>query len=387
MTGLLIVTLVGGNAGAEPVVSFTATFPDGTRTATVKSVGYDGVVWVSLSVLVEQLGGACSVLPARVQVDLGGGTAWMKLNDTAVNASLGSFALRQPLRKVGNEVWMAQEDIAVFFQEAFRIPVKQETILVATSPSAPGDSANSERLKGLEPSKPSAAIERLTPEPLNSPVSVIIVDPGHGGSDSGCVGSSGLKEKDLALAVSRKLQEMLRATTNASVLLTRTEDVDVPLAARAAFAEKNGGGLFVSIHGGASFSRLAHGSEVFSPSANADAYPQRESSGARHRAFPPLVAQVRRYAAESLALGRFVAAALAQGDSQKNRGVRTVPCRVLRDIPMPGVMIEIGCLTNPSEEALLGTDSYQQSLAQEIAQGITNYLSSYKTGTSLYDGR
>ncbi|HKX18863.1 MAG TPA: N-acetylmuramoyl-L-alanine amidase, partial [bacterium] len=173
--------------------------------------------------------------------------------------------------------------------------------------------------------------------------SAVIVDPGHGGNDGGAVGPSGLREADVALAISRLVHDALTGQGIASVL-TRTEDTTVPLEERPDLAQRNGGVVFVSIHANASRSVGAAGTETY-------------------------------YATpESQALARVVQSEVSQALGEPDRGIRTADFYVLVNTPMPSVLVETAFITNPTEETMLRDPAVQRRIADAIARGITKYL-------------
>ena len=206
-------------------------------------------------------------------------------------------------------------------------------------------------------------------------IKVIILDPGHSGNDAGCRGPDGLSEKDLVLAVARRLGPLLQTTLGAKVLLTRAGDDDMTLEERASFANRNDGDLLVSIHAGASFSTTARGFELFCP-AYGHASHEEGGRGATRR---PVAAQSS-YVDPSREIAEAVAAGLAAETSTPPRGVHEVGCRLLKDVAMPGLLIEVGFLTNPAEAALLGTEAYQDKIALGIAAGLRAYVAPQAAG-------
>jgi len=183
----------------------------------------------------------------------------------------------------------------------------------------------------------------------------IVLDPGHGGSDSGAVGPTGVKEKDVALAVGKKVQKLL-TNSGARVIMTRTTDVDVyapnatgkqELQARCNVANRDGRtALFVSIHCNAFSSPSANGMETYYCAGSSKGY------------------EVAKYLNEEL----------AKAGGLFNRGVKTANYYVLRHTNMPASLIELGFVTNYREENLLRSDAYQTKLANAIFQGIARYF-------------
>jgi N-acetylmuramoyl-L-alanine amidase len=171
----------------------------------------------------------------------------------------------------------------------------------------------------------------------------VIIDPGHGGSDSGAVGPTGLREADVALGIGRMVQQALERQ-GVRVVLTRNDDSTLGLEERPDIARREGGIIFVSIHANASASAAKKGTEVY--------YWSHES------------------AALAAALQREVVRDLGEPD----RGIRTAGFYVLVKSPMPAVLIETAFISNPDEERFLRDPAVQQRIADAIARGIIRFL-------------
>ena len=184
----------------------------------------------------------------------------------------------------------------------------------------------------------------------------IVIDPGHGGSDSGARGPSGLLEKDVTLAVSSDLRKILE-TSGARVVMTRDTDVDVygpyatdrqELQARVNVgAYTPGMDIFVSIPCNAFTSSSANGTQTF--------YYPKSSDDAQ--------------------LASFIQDELIAACGRRDRGISTANFYVVKHTEQPAVLIELAFITNPTEQALLGSADFQQKLAFAIARGISRYFS------------
>ena len=400
---ILAVALLAGHAHAARVV-FSVRMGEAQRAADVEVFYRRAVPHVSLNYLVRQLGGGCRVTAERVQVDLAAQSAWLAPEETQVNASLEAFTLAHPVVRQGGDVLMALSDVAPFFHKAFRLELQQQTVVEAPV-AAPRDPETEMALSPLEPlTSPAPApgpaistdfegaetgdlapelfIEELTPlrrediapgPPAPAPrtvdreVRVVIVDPGHGGSDAGIVGSGGLRECDLTLAVALQLEELIEKTAHVDVLLTREKDRPLTRGERVSFANTNRGDLLLSIHAGAAYSPQAHGFEI---------YCCKEGQDTAGGTVPEAALSVgSAYAARSRTIAEEIATALAQATEAEPRGVRQLRCHLLTDLAMPGVLLEVGFLTSPSEETMLETPAYQTALAKGIAAGVCEHLS------------
>lgn len=392
-------------AQADPV-GFSVSTRDGVRTASVDAVSRDGVAYVPLGALVRQLGGGCEVTAERAQVDLAEKSAWLRSNNPQVSASLGVFLLGAPAVQTGNDVLIAVSDVAMFFEKAFRLAAKQSD-LAGTAPapvtqlpaqpepdaieplvdeqplepleplgseppaaepgtdgagvSAPGDVPEPPDLEPLSVAKaeaPSAPAERA----VNRKIEVVVIDAGHGGPDAGCAGPSGVAEADITFAVAQKLQQALEAISVKAVL-TRDGERALSRSERVFAANSRNGDLLVSLHAGTAFDSNQRGSRVFVCGEEGDA------AG-------------RRYASRSQAIAEAVSGTVAEATGAAAGGVCQLRCQVVQDVGMPGLMIELGMLTNPDEERRLATDEYQSKLAAGIAAGIKKYIEGGNTGSA-----
>lgn len=194
-------------------------------------------------------------------------------------------------------------------------------------------------------------VYRRTTGPEGRGGPLICVDPGHGGKDSGAVGASTAKEKDVNLAIGLILAQQLRQA-GLQVVMTRSDDSYPDLHYRARLANEAGASLFVSIHNNAAGDPAAVGTETF------------------YWGTPEEWSPEGRLLAE--AIQRNLVAAIRSVD----RGARThwYNLVVLAETLMPAALVEVGFMTNPAEEAKLLTPAYQQAAAQGITAGILEYL-------------
>ncbi len=229
-------------------------------------------------------------------------------------------------------------------------------------PILPSDSEEETDLEA-----PLAELPRRAPTPRApvTPVAVIVLDPGHGGNDAGATGAGGLVEKTVTLAVAQRLQILLLDAVPGQVLLTRNEDVDRTDAARVNYANTQEAGLFISLHTGASYSPAAHGIEAFyqGPTGSDQGRARRDAASGEARRI-----------ADSRRLAEGIAQSLSLATNAANRGVHGVESRILRNVKCPAVLIELGCLTNPGDEARLSEEAYLDQLAQGLAADILEYI-------------
>ncbi len=340
------------------------------RLALLSRIDTDSVAYVDLNSLVEQFGGSCIVGADRVRVDLAGNTAWLQVSARGVNAAQGRFGLRYPVREQARAALIAVPDIAALFEKGFAVKVRFLSDGTPVQKSTNGRDTLSERVDVQDLAPPrelsppiTQQQEDLLPDAKRA-LQIVIVDPGHGGNDTGLRGPAGLLEKDLTLAIAKELEQVLKQSPKLEVFLTRTDDSNPTLLQRARFAVGNRGDILISIHAGASFANAAHGFEIFHLGGRT------YTNLADPRVLGQRALRVRNYAQQSSDLATAIGQALSENSSAVSRGIREAPCRLLTSTVMPGVLIEVGQLTNTAEESLLATQEYQTKLAQGIALGI-----------------
>ena len=234
---------------------------------------------------------------------------------------------------------------------------------------------------------------------LGLKVGRIVIDPGHGGHDTGTVGRSGLQEKDLVLDIALKLKTLVEAKLGSEVLLTREDDTFIPLEERTAMANHSQADLFLSIHANSSRNRRVSGVETFfldfASSAEAEEIAARENSSAQKTIFElqDLVQKIalKEKIDESRELAQIVqksvTSQLQKAHSQtRDRGVKQAPFIVLIGANMPSILSEVSFVSNPSDEKLLKSSSYRQKLAEALCRGIEAYaeaLGGIKTARNL----
>lgn len=193
----------------------------------------------------------------------------------------------------------------------------------------------------------------------------VIIDPGHGGDDSGAI-RNGVLEKDLTLDVARRLEVLINAR-GLSTTLTRTGDLTSSLASRAEVANKERDCVFVSIHFDEGGRAAAAGVQTF--------YAARQAPKTGLPSWLPFLQQVVSTPPnlESESLAGFVQQALVARTQAFNRGVRAEQFYVVTNVHHPAVLVEGGFLSNDQEIAKLQTEEYRQQLATAISEGIMRY--------------
>lgn len=220
----------------------------------------------------------------------------------------------------------------------------------------------------------------------------IVIDPGHGGKDTGTIGPTGLEEKNLVLDVALRLRKLIKRRMGCQVIMTRSTDVFVPLEERTAIANEYGADLFISIHANSSHDPSARGVEVYYLNFTSD--PEALQVAARENAsstesvyqLQSLIKKIvltekidesRRFA--SIVDTQLVRHLDAMGDTQRNRGVKKAPFVVLIGANMPSILAEISFVSNPHDERMLRRGSYREKIAVGLYDGIARYAASLGT--------
>ncbi len=263
------------------------------------------------------------------------------------------------------------------------------------------------------PAKPAASVAQTPAPPLTLPMTlpsppapspaaaqtkidrliVIALDPGHGGEDPGAVGPTGLREKDVVLAVALKLRDRLNANPNIRVMMTRDADFFVPLHDRVKKARRVQADLFVSIHADAFFTPAARGASVFvlsdgaASSAAARWMADRENAadmvgGINTKAVVKDAAVLRAMLdmsttaqiKDSLKLGGEVLGQIGRVGRLHKPRVEQAGFAVLKAPDVPSILVETAFISNPEEEARLRDPEYQTKLVDALATGIARYF-------------
>ena len=207
------------------------------------------------------------------------------------------------------------------------------------------------------------------------PPLVVVLDPGHGGQDSGAICGAVL-EKDLALDVALRAELLLRAAGFATVL-TRTDDRYISLAQRASLGNGADNSLFVSIHFNDGERPTISGVETYYA-------PQQSASPPGLFAWLPFLRRVEStpLTAQSESLASFIQAALVKRTQALNRGTKPQQFYVIANVRHPAALVEGGFLTNKADASKLATAEYRQQIASAISDGVHRYREAIKAGNS-----
>jgi N-acetylmuramoyl-L-alanine amidase len=211
------------------------------------------------------------------------------------------------------------------------------------------------------------------------------IDPGHGGDDIGAMGAGGVQEKAFTLDIARRLRGLLESRMGVRVVLTRDDDRNVPLDARAAIANSSKANLFLSIHVNASSANAAAGAEVYHLKLDREGEEARRQAEADAVTLPVLGGGTRRldvirwdlaqarHIPESQRLAMILAEELAKHVPMSPRGVQQAPLRVLEGTDAPAALIELLYVSNAAQEKAAGTEAFKAALAQSLYDAIARF--------------
>ncbi len=264
-------------------------------------------------------------------------------------------------------------------------PVAEPLLPIAAAPS--------ELMSLPTPTLPAANIDGSfsLARQLGLSVSRVVIDPGHGGHDPGAQ-ASGIAEAETVLDVARRLEQLLLKEPGIEVVLTRRENVFVPLEERTAIANREEADLFLSIHANGSRNRSANGIETyflnFATSPYAEAVAARENSASEQdmRKLSDIVRAITLNTKidESRELAAIVQAAIVRtlrssNPRARNLGVKQAPFIVLIGARMPSVLTEVSFLTNTREAGLLKKPTYRQQIAEALRDAVLQYRQTLKS--------
>ncbi len=235
---------------------------------------------------------------------------------------------------------------------------------------------------------PTAAGERSLVRTLGLKIGRIVIDPGHGGHDSGTTGPGGIEEKQVVLDVALRLGKLLKQRLGADVIFTRDNDTFIPLETRTAIANKAQADLFLSIHANSSPDSSARGVETYylnfttSPDALEVAARENAVSDESIHELSDLVKKItlkdkidesREFAAD---VQKSLYDNLEEGNpGLRDRGIKKAPFVVLIGANMPSILAEISFLTNSDDARELQQPAYRQRIAESLYRGVSRYIS------------
>jgi len=269
---------------------------------------------------------------------------------------------------------------------------------------APGVEAESYRLSGPDrivfdlfqvrgdmasPAAPPRAAERPG-------IHTVVIDPGHGGAETGAVGPAGTMEKELTLLVARSLSERLARELGVRVALTRTDDAGVGLDDRSAFANQNKADLFLSIHLNSTARGDARGAETYFLSLQASDQRAADAAALENVVGESAAAPgsdefdvqlmlwdlaQSRHLASSQRLATLIQEELNRQLNLPDRGVKQAPFRVLMGAAMPAVLIELGFISSAPEEQRLRDPAYRDELVATLVRAVARFKTEYEAAS------
>lgn len=195
---------------------------------------------------------------------------------------------------------------------------------------------------------------------------LVVLDPGHGGSDPGASGKMGTREKDVVLDIATRVKNILESR-GAAVRMTRDSDTALSLTDRSTLAEQWNADVMVSIHINSSPNSVSKGAETFALTGNG--YPS-TAQGSKPRGMCP----GNRFDPANTVLAYEVHRSLMKRTGLEDRGVKRARFSVLRNASCPAALVEAGFISNSAEEQRIRTDAYRLAAAEGIAEGILAYL-------------
>ncbi len=233
------------------------------------------------------------------------------------------------------------------------------------------------------------------PAPASEPLGIrtVVIDPGHGGAESGAIGPAGTMEKELTLLLARALAERLSQELGLRVSLTRTDDVDLGLDERSAFANQNRADLFLSLHLNSAARGAAKGAESYFLSLQAS--DERAADAAQIENVMGVIGELpaepgsdqfdlqlllwdlaqSQHLASSQRLATLIQEELNRQLDLPDRGVKQAPFRVLMGAAMPAVLVELGFLSSPAEEQRLRDPAYRAELVTTLVRAVSRFKS------------
>ncbi|MGZ8853937.1 MAG: N-acetylmuramoyl-L-alanine amidase [Thermoanaerobaculia bacterium] len=239
------------------------------------------------------------------------------------------------------------------------------------------------RAPGVKPSEPAG-------------IRTIVIDPGHGGKEVGAIGPGGLMEKDITLAVARKLAAALQSKINARVVLTREDDSLVSLDQRTAIANQYKADLFLSVHMNAAVVKGAKGSETYFLSLEASDELARRAAETENASTTAASANPstdlklilwdlaqQEYLQESSRFAQAIQEEMNRATNVQNRGVKQAPFKVLVGATMPAALVEVGFITNPDEETKIKSDAFQDMMVDALVRAVQRYKTDFEIRIGL----
>lgn len=321
-------------------------------------------------------------------IDYGENTITVRLTNTPINSSIlpklasGTLVKSVTQTQVGDALQL----VATLNHRAAEIPKNQIMVL---EPNGDNDYRLVLDFVAAKDTPRVATTNNNSQTSNDAKKHIIVIDPGHGGKDPGCIGRGGTQEKTIVLSIGQKLRNALK-NAGFTVYMTRNSDTYLKLADRATIAEKKKADLFISIHANANPSRSVKGFSVYTLSEKASDEEAQKLADAENAADKIDVSGFEQFSKDiRIALSALQHHAVAELsveyangcaremkrasiEQQPGPDVRHAPFAVLRST-VPGALIECGHLSNSAEEKLLKKSDYQDKLVAAMVKSIKSY--------------
>jgi N-acetylmuramoyl-L-alanine amidase len=304
---------------------------------------------------------------------------------------LDVYPLKDPLASILNNAGMSNSESI----ETPSAKINQVETAKSVEPIAP---QAAETVKTIEQTVSVTPVEDapITNKPSTkngARLITIAIDAGHGGEDPGAKGANGSREKDITLAIAKKLKQQVDAEPNMRAILTRDSDFFIPLHGRVVKARNVQADLFISIHADAFVRPEARGSSVFAlsekgaTSASARYLAKKENESdliggvsldTKDMNLARTLLDLSQTATinDSLKLGKFVLTKVGEVNTLHKGSVEQAGFAVLKSPDIPSILVETAFISNPDEERRLNDDAYQEKLTAAILAGVKKYFAS-----------
>jgi len=331
---------------------------------------------------------------SRISLRIEGGILSPMLSE-AIRINDGVVGMVEPTQGQGEAVFRIYRDAFGGMTRTFTLTNPDRIVVDLYRVKAGFGSPRAETV----PSRSSARAPAAPPPAAPSEaLRTIAIDPGHGGRDTGAVGPNGLYEKDVALDIALRLRRLIQERLGIRVVMTRTEDVFVPLEERTAIANRAKADFFVSVHVNAAPRSRAQGFETYFLSREPSDSAARSSAirenlsvnlgGLKPREEDALRAILwdmanTLYLKESSELAQILLEELDKILKVDNRGVKSAPFFVLMGAAMPAVLLEVAFISNPEEEKRLQGGPYKERVAEALYTGVVRFKDRYERRLGL----
>lgn len=309
-----------------------------------------------------------------------------------INVIRGVRAVRVQPQRRRNWIWLWSGLLTagtVYFTVALAVMPKQNTPIPIPSPKALAVSIPN-NISLTEPEPLLAAPKPIDRAAIPLRIKTVVIDAGHGG-DPGTAAESGITEKEITLDLALRIRRLLK-NAPFKVLLTRDRDRWLPLDKRVAFANENNADLFLSIHLNWMEPHDIRAVETYyvgpsdDPSILKLASRENRESGYSLSDYKKILEKIyvdtRRHESHELALtvqSQLYRALKKNNPDLEDRGVKTAPFVVLVGTQVPAILVEVACLSNPDEVAMLTKEDYRESIALALAAGINRYANKFNS--------